>query len=109
MLYSKFELGKGGPMMALKEKVQVDVRKLEKIGYMVQRRQFWQYDVVSSSGETVLEVVLLPETALAMSRKKVGNSKQLVVITVEQRLPVANCYHAISSGKAMIEKIWATK
>ena len=69
MLYSNFELGKGGPMIALKENVQVDVRKFEEIGYTVQRRQFWQYDVVSSSGETVLEVVLLPETALAMSKK----------------------------------------
>ncbi len=109
MLYSNFELGKGGPMIALKENVQVDVRKFEEIGYTVQRRQFWQYDVVSSSGETVLEVVLLPETALAMSRKKVGNSNWFVVVTVEQGLPVANCYHAISSGKAMIEKIWATR
>lgn len=95
-------------MMALKE-VQVDVRELEEIGYIVQRRQFWQYDVVSSSGETALEIVLLPNTTLAMSRKKVGNSNWSIVVTVEQGLPVANCYHAISSGKVMIEKIWATK
>lgn len=99
-------------MMALKEmqvQVHVHVQELEEIGYTVQRRRFWQYAVVSSSGETVLEVVLLPETALAMNRKKVGNSNWLIVVTVEQGLPVVNCYHAISLGKAMIEKIWTTK
>ena len=95
-------------MMPLKE-MQVHVQELKEIGYTVQRRRFWQYDVVSSSGETVLEVILLPETALAMNREKVGNSNWFIVVTVEQELPVVNCYHAISSRKVMIEKIWATK
>ena len=75
---------------------------------MVHRRYFSQYDVVSLSGETVLEVVLLPETVLAMNRKRVAQSSLLVHITVEDGLPVANCYHIISPKKQLIEKIWAT-
>lgn len=92
-----------------RERVRVDIRKLEEIGYIVRRRLFWLYDVVSSSGEVVLEVVLLPSTVIAMSAKKEGDSNVLVVITAEQGLPVASCYHKSSSGKPYVEKIWATK
>lgn len=72
----------------MEQVVEVDVRKLEEAGYMVQRRYFWQYAVVSQSGKNVLEAIILPD-AVVISNEDEFLCGRKATLTVEDSVPLA--------------------
>lgn len=71
-------------------KLKVDVPELEKLGYNVQRRELWHCDIVcAKTGETALEIVILPDTVVVWNKEKFLCSTDQVHVTVKEEIPVA--------------------
>ncbi len=72
----------------MKQVVKVDVRTLEKAGYMVQRRHFWHYAVVSLKGKNVIEAIILPNGVVTLNEDEFQYGSD-VLLTVEDGKPTA--------------------
>ncbi len=72
----------------MKQVVEVEVQKLEEAGYMVQRRYFWQYAIVSKKGKNVLEAIIVPNGVITLNEDEFEYAKH-AVLTVEDGVPTA--------------------
>ena len=81
-------------------KLRVDLPEIEKLGYKVQVKELLLFDIVyAETGETALEIVLLPDTVIVWNKEEMSCSTEQVHVTIKDGIPVAETSEGL---------IWAT-